>query len=453
MTRALWITLSVATLLAAIPQLGGAHADPAAAMQGAPGAIPGRLSLADAQAIALQNHPRIASQGYRAQASGEAVKETQAELYPQIYGSANRVFGGANTRVTAPPSGITDPSIFARAAAGVSVSQLITDFGRQSDLIAASKLELKSEQDRVQSVRDSVFFKATQAYYDVLRAQALLAVARQTIKSRSTLNQQVSQLRSAKLKSDLDVSFAKLGLDQANLLESKAQGNLDDAWAELAEALGLPAVRHFILTDLHGQVRPPPESRDEAISLALSRNPELMARDAARQAAHRQADADAEAGLPVISAQAFAGVNPMRESDQRLSHSYGAAGIFVTIPIFTGGRLTAEKRRSDYKAKAADRDLDAERNQLSRDVQMAWDSAQTAYRNIAVTSQLLESSSKAQDLTHARYDIGSSSIVEVEQAEVAALEARIAQSNATYDYLIERAFLAYREGAAADTER
>lgn len=446
--------LLIVAVLAAVPLLGGAHADPmTAAMQENPVTIPERLSLADAQAIALQNHPRIASEGYRAQASGETVKETEAELYPQIYGSANRVFAGSNTRVTAPPSGIGDPSVFARAAAGVGISQLITDFGRQSDLISASEAELKSEQDQVQSVRDTVFFKATQAYYDVLRAQALLEVARQTIKSRSTLNEQVNALRSAKLKSDLDASFAKLGLDQAKLLESKAQGNLDDAWAELAEALGLASVRHFILTDLHGQVHPPVESRDEAISLALTRNPELMARDAARDAAHRQADADAKAGLPVISAQGFAGVNPMREADQHLSHSYGAAGIFVTIPIFTGGRLTAEERRSAYNAKAADRDLDAERNQLSRDVQMAWDSAQTAYRNIAVTGQLLESSGKALDLTHARYDIGSSSIVDVEQAEVAALEARIAQSNATYDYLIERAFLAYREGAVADAER
>ena len=134
------------------------------------------------------------------------------------------MFAGSGTRITAPPSGITDPSIFARAAAGVGISQLITDFGRQSDLIATSKLELKSEQDQVQSVRDTVFFKATQAYYDVLRAQALLDVARETIKSRSTLNDQVTALQSAKLKSDLDVSFAKLGLDQANLLRIKARG-------------------------------------------------------------------------------------------------------------------------------------------------------------------------------------------------------------------------------------
>jgi len=446
--------LAPATILAAIALSVGASSCLAATPDMSSGMpVPERLSLPDAQAMALRNHPRIASQNLRALASGETVRETRSELYPQVYGSANRVFTGSNTRITAPPSGISDPTILARGAAGIGVSQLITDFGRQSDLISASEAQLRSEQDRVQSVGDTVFFKATQAYYDVLRAQALLDVARQTVKSRSTLYEQVTQLRTAKLKSDLDTSFAKLGLDQANLLMSKAQGNLDDAWAELAEALGLSTVRHFILTDLHGQVGAPPETRDEAISLALARNPDLKAQDAAREAAHHQADAAAEAGLPVIAAQGFAGVNPMREADQHLSHSYGAAGIYITIPIFTGGRLTAEERRAADEARAADRDLDAERNQLTRDVQMAWDSAQTAFRNIAVTGQLADSSGKALDLTRARYDIGSSSIVEVEQAEVAALEAKIAQSNATYDYLIERAFLAYREGAVADVER
>ena len=80
---------------------------------------------------------------------------------------------------------------------------------------------------------------------------------------------------------------------------------------ELAEALGLSSVRHDVLTEaarLRYRRRQNRATRPSA--LALSRNPELMARDAAREAAHSQADADAEAGLPVISAQGFAGVNP-----------------------------------------------------------------------------------------------------------------------------------------------
>lgn len=145
-------------LLGAIALPGISLADPAT-MKDTGGALPERLSLADAQAMALRNHPRIASENFRVQASGETVKETRADLYPQIYGSANRVFAGANTRVTAPPGGIGDPSVFARGAAGIGISQLITDFGRQSDLIAASEAQLRSEQDQVRSVQDTVFFR------------------------------------------------------------------------------------------------------------------------------------------------------------------------------------------------------------------------------------------------------------------------------------------------------
>jgi len=409
----------------------------------------GALSLADAQALALRNHPAIAAESARASASGETVVEAKSALYPQLYGAANKVFAGSNTRVTAPAGALNNPSILAHGSAGVSVTQLITDFGRQSDIISASEAALRSEQDRVDATRDIVLFHATEAYYNVLRAQALLKVARGTVKTRSTLYDQISRLRSAQLKSDLDVSYAKLGLDQANLVLNRAEANLNDAWARLAEALGLPSARQFALTSAAKDVPPLAGTEDEAVAEALARNPELQAIQASRDAAHAQADADAKARLPVVSAGGFAGINPLRESDQRLSSNYAAGGIVITIPLYTGGRLTAQERRSAFVATAADRDVDAARNALGRDVQLAWDSADTAYRNIAVTQQLRESSDKALDLTRARYDIGSSSIVDLQQAEVGALEAEIAEGNARYDYLIERAFLLYREGGNA----
>lgn len=422
------------------------------AARGAPAvdaAAPAALTLADALAIAIRNHPLIASQTERALAARENVDAATADLYPQIYGSAQRVFAGSNTRITSLPGGsITDPTVLGRGSAGISISQLITDFGRTSDLIAASEHQLSSEQDRVNAARDTVLFAATEAYYGVLRAQALLKVAESTVRSRSTLYDQVSRLRAAKLKSDLDVSFAKLALDQANLLQVRAESNLQDSWARLAEALGTAQVRQYRLADT-AAVEPLPGTREDAIGAALARNPELQALEASRDAAHSQAEADAKAGLPVIAAQGFAGTNPYRMPGDHLASNYAAGGITLTIPIFTGGRLTAQERRSAHIASSADHDVETQRNALSRDVAVAWDAAATAYRNIAVTRQLFESSTKALDLTRGRYDIGLGSIVDLEQAEVAALEAEIAQSNARYDYLIERAFLLYREGGNA----
>ena len=50
----------------------------------------GVLTLADAQKLALQNHPQIAAANYRALAAQEVVKETRAGYFPtaNLYGNA-----------------------------------------------------------------------------------------------------------------------------------------------------------------------------------------------------------------------------------------------------------------------------------------------------------------------------------------------------------------------------
>ena len=106
----------------------------------------------------------------------------------------------------------------ATASTGISVSQLITDFGHQSDLIAASEAALRAEQDVVQSTHDTVLFKATQAYYDVLRAEALLDVARQTVEAivagrEEVLADDISQAVKAALPNDHEALYPNIQKD------------------------------------------------------------------------------------------------------------------------------------------------------------------------------------------------------------------------------------------------
>ncbi|MGA2870839.1 MAG: TolC family protein, partial [Verrucomicrobiota bacterium] len=56
--------------------------------------VPPVLTLADAQKIALQNHPQIAAADYRALAAREVLTETRAGYYPNANLYADAV--GAN---------------------------------------------------------------------------------------------------------------------------------------------------------------------------------------------------------------------------------------------------------------------------------------------------------------------------------------------------------------------
>lgn len=408
------------------------------------GSLPQKLTLEEASKMALRNHPQLLSAEFGSQAAAENVDDVRSAYLPQITGDAVRTFDDRGT-VIAASGGLTSSSVIERGSVGLGLSQLITDFGRTNNLIASSRLELESQKDRTAFVRQTVLLNVISAYYDVLRSQSLLQVAEDALKTRSTLFKQVSELRKAKMKSDLDVSIGESAVADANLLMLKARSSIDDAQATLSEALGLSEPKIFEPVD-HVNIVPLSDSIGPLISTALEQNPEISELKAESNVRLKNEAAARDAKYPTISAVGYAGGSPYRVDNQSIAHHYEAAGILVSIPFFTGGRLTAEEKEAEYKALAAKQDLIAKMNELQRDVRIAFDNVQTAYKNIEVTRQLLKSTHESLQLTQARYQLGRSSIVDLNEAQLADTQAAITEANADYEYLIQRAVLDYRVG-------
>ena len=159
-------------------------------------------------------HPQIAAANYLALAAQEVVKETRSGYFPtaNLYGTAV----GANsegTRIMA--GGLNNPSVFDRAAGGLQVNQLITDFGRTANLTASSKLQAQAAEPKLELTREQVLLQVDTAYFGALEAQAVLHVAQQTVDTRQLLLDQVTALATNKLRSQLDVSFAQVEFQQA----------------------------------------------------------------------------------------------------------------------------------------------------------------------------------------------------------------------------------------------
>ncbi len=402
------------------------------------------LTLAEAQHIALQNHPQIKASEYEAKAAEEDIAATRSGYYPQVSGNAIRAFTDENTRLAA-TGGLNNPTVIDRGSAGIGVSQLITDFGRTDAMVEATKSAFEAQKLRADFSRAAVLLGVTRAYYDALRAQALLRVAEETIKTRQTFLNQITSLRNVKMKSDLDLSIANQSIGDANLLLLKTQNGRDDAMAELSEALGYNETYIFTLVD-DNKASPPEGSLDSFIGMALSKNPELAALQSDYEAAQKEAKAADREFYPTVSAVGFAGDTPIRTADQHIDPTYAAGGINLSIPIFTGGRLTADADKAEAKANAAKMRVEIRKNTLVRDIHTVFDSVQTAYKNIPVAEQMYQNTRKSLELTQARYDIGKSSIVDLNQAQLAETQSAVGEADATYQYLIQRALLDYAVG-------
>jgi outer membrane protein len=420
-----------------IPALLAALACGSAAAQGVQ-----KLSLKDAEAIAIQNHPLIQAAIEVASAAKSQVTQERSVYYPTAYGSVTAVDAENNSRIAA--GALNNPIIYERYANGLTVNQLITDFGRTHELVKSSNLHAQAEQENVVTSRADVLLGVDRAYFGVLKAQAVLNVAQETVKDRQLVAGQVGELEKNKIKSGLDLSFANVDLAQAQLLLVQAQNDLDSSYAELSAALGYGDQRTFQLTEEPLPAAPSADFSD-ILQQALKNRPELISMRLDADSAHSYATAERDLWFPTISAAGSAGLTPVG-SDQ-LAPRYAAAGVNVNLPIFNGHLFGALRSEANSRARANDQYLRDLQDRIVRDVRTAWLNANSAFLRLGLTDQLLKHATDALDLAQARYKLGLSSIIELSQAQLNLTQAQLESANAKYDYELQLSALNYQIGA------
>ncbi len=402
-----------------------------------------KFTLKEAEAYALKNHPQILAAQLTAEAVEQQIREARAGFFPQIYGEINAVYAPEGTRLAA-LNGINNPTVFSRQSDGVMVNQLITDFGRTFDLTQSARYSADAANNRLSAVKALVVLEVDRAYFDLRRAQAVLEVSQDTVKARQFSSDQIAVLFKNQLKSQLDANFAKVDLEQGQLLLIQAQNDSKDAEAVLSTALGFPNAMHFSL-EPESLDFSDPGTADKLIFQAFAQRPELAALKNDEAAALRQAQGERAAEYPKVTALGYAGVSPVRDS-ANLHPTYYGAGVNVEVPLATGGKLDARAQRAKLLDQADLAKIIDLQNSLSRDVRQVLLSIDTARKKIDVTTEMVENTDMALKLAQARYQLGTSSIVELTQAELNDTEAKLQATSARYDYQIARCLLDFTIG-------
>jgi outer membrane protein len=296
----------------------------------------------------------------------------------------------------------------------------------------------------VAGARADVVLDVDRAYFNALRAEAVLRVARRTVDARQLAVDQITALAGSNLKSGLDVSFARVNLGQAQLLLVQARNDVEAAYASLTAALGSPEPAAYELAD-EPMPPTPPDDAGALVAEALRHRPDIAARRFSQQAATAFAEAERRLWFPAVSAIGAAGFTPYHQAG--LTDRYSALGVTVTVPLTNGNLYTARHAEAAFRAQAEEQTLRDLENRVSRDVRVAWLNVRTAFQRVDLTNQVLAQASDALDLAQARYNLGLSSIVELTQAELQKTQAEIDQATARYECLARSAALAYEVGA------
>jgi outer membrane protein len=399
------------------------------------------LTLKEAERMATAQHPLIRASQYAALAADESVRETRAAYFPTALGSFTGAGALDGTRIAA--GGLNNPIILDRFAAGVGVSQLVTDFGRTSDLVASARYVAEAREKDVDVRRADVLLQVDRAYFDVLREQAVLKVAQQAVDARKLIVDQIEALAQSQLKSGLDVSFARVNLSEAQLLLVQARNDLDASFAGLSAATGSTQRTKYELVD-EALPAAPEDDGNALVARALRERPDVSAQRLADQASAKFAEAERSLALPSISFVGAAGFTPYHQIG--LTDRYSAAGVNVIVPLSNGNLFAARRAEAAFRAQGQTQALHDLENRVARDVMVAWLDARTAFQRLDLTAELLVQASAALELATARYNLGLSSIVELTQAQLNHTRAEIEQATSQYQYQIKSATLRYQTG-------
>ena len=100
-------------------------------------AQPVKLTLEEAQSMALRNHPKIAAAGFVEKAAEAVTAQARAAFRPTITGNLTGVRALYATSVAA--GNVTTSSVNSRLSGGLLITQMLSDFGRTASQVKSAR--------------------------------------------------------------------------------------------------------------------------------------------------------------------------------------------------------------------------------------------------------------------------------------------------------------------------
>ncbi|GJL54637.1 MAG: outer membrane protein [Nitrospirales bacterium] len=403
-----------------------------------------RLSLRDAMKAAVDQNPTV--QIFKEQiAQAEHVADTRlGALLPNISGRLSGArrrfffgsFGGS-------PS-VSKPIDFYEARA--SLTQNIFSLSLiQRWRAARTGVEIANLDSEV-SERDTMA-TAGLVYLEALRAQKAVQARQADVKLNKELLRLATERKSAGMATSLDVTRARVQLENERQRLLVARNDYNRAKLNLIRAIGLSFDVRLVLTDELELVHVPVQSPEEALLLAQENRVELQAQKRRERLAALTLSSVVSERIPNLEASGDVGLIGNQVPDALTTDN---VQVLLTVPIFDGGQR--EGRISENRSLVRQESLRTQdlTYQVTLEVRDALLTIESAQQQVDVAQLGLKLSLKELELARERFAVGVATNIEVTNAQTSVAQARDNLIEALFTFNAARVNLARAQGRLHD---
>ncbi len=415
----------------------------AAAAAGADNAV-SVLTLDQARAVALENNRDIRkAMELRRKLEGKYVEERAAAL-PQVTATGNALKSGDESQKAF--FGTARNDVY-QAQAGL--AQPLFTWGQIGAAIRAARVGLATADDQLRIFRQAALRDVSAAFYDVLLARELQAIAVQSREQKERLLDEARKKNAAGTATDYDVLAAEVEVKNAQPAVLRAENAVRSARDRLRFLLAIDDRDVDVRGELGGEIGGYP-AYGEAITTARANRPELS------DLRHRIGVSEelvtiARAGdKPRLDLAASAGWKEIDIGIADASGSTWSAGVVLTWPLFNGLRTRGQVAQAESDRAT----LRIEEGKLLDSIALECRDAVNAVREageiVKALSGTVEQAERLLAMGEKGYEYGVKTKLEVDDAQLNLSLARGNLARARRDYLTARVNLEHATGTLGE---
>ncbi|MGZ8547553.1 MAG: TolC family protein [Sulfuricurvum sp.] len=366
------------------------------------------LTLDEAIEKTLKTHPNAQVASLQYESAVESAKSADAALYPRIDANANYFPTKTFVMLT---SGVFSTKQSSSFHGDISGSYSLWDFGRSRDRYNSALSVQEGADSTKKLTQNELIERVWSQYYGIAYTHSLIDTAEASVKFYEGQFKQALNMRQSGLKTEADELRFKASLLESHDRALRAKIEYDKASLSLGILIGndtLIAVDPSVL-----------DQRCETLSLQnisletlrqelRENNPQLKALRSSINAAKRLSDASAHEKYGNIALVGSYGYD-----DSLSSYDSYQAGVMGTIPLYDGGKLSAEAQKSRIAYSIAQKEFENTERQLWQEVYGAYRDLARANESIQSKESVIDSTAKSLHLIEGRYGQGLATYVDV----------------------------------------
>ncbi|MCX7544213.1 TolC family outer membrane protein [Marinicella gelatinilytica] len=402
-------------------------------------------SLVDVLNEALQQDPQLRAAEYNLKASQESKTQALANFLPQVNGSWNKQW--AETESELDIIGELNVPDTDQYGWRVSLNQSVYD---HANFVRMSQAELQEARGSASydMARQDFLIRVSQSYFNVLTNIDVVRFAEAEEKAIEQQLQQAEQRYEVGLSAVTDVHEARAQYDSARANVINARNILDDSREALFE---ITQTYYQELAALPADIEQLTLPQDDVAfweSLALNNNPNLAVAKIDAELAEKTVDLQRSGHFPTVDLSVARSNNvnnnvALRDPQTQDVFATGSqetdstsAQLTLTVPIFSGFRVSSLTDEARFLYQAAMENLDQVTFATVRNVRSALRNVEAGWRSVQARELAVVSAKSAEEATAAGFEVGTRNIVEVLNSQRSLYQAQRDYSRAKHDYLM-----------------